>query len=103
MLLFSLGNSFNAAPSTGLLVTLKLSCPKTVGEKDPTQLPVEETAERIDKERLLPDVRILRAPLEVLPILYGWSGTLDPTLHFSNLTSEKKEAGILTGLLRGKG
>lgn len=61
ILLFSLGNVFNTAPSTGLLVILKLWYYKTLEEKNqPTQLPIEESPDRIHEESALSDVENIK-------------------------------------------
>lgn len=61
ILLFSLGNVFNTAPSTGLFVILKFWYYKTLEEKNqPTQLHIEKSPDRIHEESALSDVENIK-------------------------------------------
>lgn len=90
---FSLEILFNTAPSTGLLVTLKLLVSQ-FRRKEPVQFAVEKPADRMKVKTALSDARILRAvymgPSGFLPILLGCFPTLGPFWHLSNPSSEKK-------------
>ena len=98
---FDFGKLFNTAPSTGLLVTLKLLV-SNLGRKVWSQNLSATTswADKINEEIALPDVKILTGiwvgPFGVLPMLFG-----SATLHLGNLSSGKRGSAILMGFPRG--